>query len=57
VPEALVDQLAPGGILVIPVGEGDTQEMLRIRKLPDGTVETENHGTFSFVPMLQDTAK
>lgn len=57
VPQALIDQLAPGGILVIPVGEGDTQEMLRIRKLPDGTVETENHGDFSFVPMLQDTAK
>ncbi|KAB1061804.1 protein-L-isoaspartate(D-aspartate) O-methyltransferase [Salibacter halophilus] len=57
VPEALIDQLKPGGKAVIPVGDGDTQKMLRIIKNKDGSTKTEDYGDFSFVPMLQNTAK
>ena len=53
IPEPLVEQLAPGGIMVVPVGEG-TQEMIRIRKEKDGTIIQSTHGKFAFVPMLED---
>lgn len=51
VPEALIDQLKPGGYLVIPVGE-DIQVMKRIIKTMEGGIVEEDHGTFRFVPML-----
>ena len=54
VPQSLVDQLTLGGILVIPVGSGDTQEMLRIIKGQDGSIMRESFGTFRFVPMLPE---
>jgi len=54
VPPALLDQLQVGGIMVIPVGEGANQEMMKIRKLPDGKYEETRHGGFRFVPMLPD---
>lgn len=52
IPQALPDQLKPGGCMVIPVGEGEVQTMLRIWKNEDGTFSKENHGEFRFVPML-----
>jgi protein-L-isoaspartate(D-aspartate) O-methyltransferase len=52
VPEMLLEQLKPGGIMVIPVGEGDVQEMMSIRKSLDGPHVIRNHGKFKFVPML-----
>lgn len=51
-PEALVAQLKPGGIMVIPIGEGDVQEMTTIIKNIDGHLLKETHGAFKFVPML-----
>lgn len=51
IPDALIEQLKPGGILVIPVGE-DIQRMKRILKTKGGDLEEEDHGTFRFVPML-----
>lgn len=57
VPEALVSQLKEGGIMVIPVGEGKDQVMLKIRKLPDGEVDIQQYGVFSFVPMLENKVK
>ncbi|MBD78398.1 MAG: protein-L-isoaspartate O-methyltransferase [Crocinitomicaceae bacterium] len=54
VPDALLEQLKPGGIMVIPVGEGRLQEMKRITKNGDGTIEEVNFGTFSFVPMVEE---
>ncbi|MEA1952000.1 MAG: protein-L-isoaspartate(D-aspartate) O-methyltransferase, partial [Planctomycetota bacterium] len=50
VPEPLVEQLAPGGCLVIPVGSF-YQNLLVIKKLPDGTVHRENVAPVAFVPM------
>ncbi|MBK6628036.1 MAG: protein-L-isoaspartate(D-aspartate) O-methyltransferase [Flavobacteriales bacterium] len=54
VPEPLVEQLRLGGSLVIPVGEGPVQRMVRIRRLEDNTLSREEHGDFRFVPMLAD---
>jgi len=53
VPEKLVDQLKPGGKMVIPVGEGKVQQMLRILKDVTGGIHEEIFDDFSFVPMLQ----
>lgn len=50
VPPALVDQLAPGGRLVLPVGDYQ-QVLLRITKLPDGQLEQQAITPVSFVPM------
>lgn len=57
VPDALVEQLKPGGMMVIPLGEGDTQIMTRVTKKIDGELEIEKFGRFSFVPMLEKTVK
>lgn len=57
VPQKLVEQLKPGGMMVIPVGEGDVQEMHRITKISDHEYKEEVFGNFSFVPMLQKTVK
>ncbi len=57
VPEALVDQLAPDGILIIPVGrEGEDQEVLRIRRRDDGFTE-ERLTPVRFVPLLPGVAE
>lgn len=52
IPEALTTQLKPGGRLVIPVGEGDSQQMTLISKNENGQLFSEDHGLFRFVPML-----
>ncbi len=52
IPETLVDQLRPGGLMMIPVGAGDVQEMTLIAKQPDGQVTKREFGKFRFVPML-----
>lgn len=54
VPEGLLSQLAVGGIMVIPVTEGDKETMKTITKLEDGSLQTKEHGTFRFVPLLED---
>ncbi|RLD43394.1 MAG: protein-L-isoaspartate O-methyltransferase [Bacteroidetes bacterium] len=56
IPKALLDQLRTGGFLVVPVGGGDVQTMLRIKKLGNDEFETEEFGAFRFVPMLQNKA-
>jgi protein-L-isoaspartate(D-aspartate) O-methyltransferase len=57
IPQTLIDQLKPGGIMIIPVGEGKEQIMKRIIKQENGTLSIEEYGTFKFVPMLENTAK
>lgn len=52
VPDDLLKQLKTGGILVIPVGEGDTQLMKRFTKISESEIKEEVFDAFRFVPML-----
>ncbi len=52
IPQKLIDQLKIGGMMVIPVGAGDVQQMKRITKLENGALKEEVFDRFSFVPML-----
>ena len=55
VPPVLVDQLAVGGIMVVPVGEvSHTQLLLRVLRTPSG-VEVTELMPVRFVPMLPGT--
>jgi protein-L-isoaspartate(D-aspartate) O-methyltransferase len=51
IPQPLVDQLKPGGKLVIPAGTNEKQEMVRISKNLNGEIREEKFGFFSFVPL------
>jgi protein-L-isoaspartate(D-aspartate) O-methyltransferase len=51
IPRALTDQLADGGILIIPVGGREQQKMVRIRKVK-GVLQHEQFENFAFVPLL-----
>jgi len=54
VPEKLLEQLAPGGRLIMPVGEQNAaQTLLRITATESG-YETEQLGKVAFVPMIED---
>jgi len=50
VPQPLVDQLAPGGRLVLPVG-GYSQRLMVIEKQKDGTIRRRSVAPVMFVPM------
>jgi len=52
VPPPLVEQLAPGGRLLIPVGSWVTQDLERIRKGANGEVVVDRLGGCSFVPLV-----
>jgi protein-L-isoaspartate(D-aspartate) O-methyltransferase len=53
VPSALVEQLAPGGRMVIPVGGRWGGQMLRVlERLPDDSVDSRDVLPVMFVPML-----
>jgi protein-L-isoaspartate(D-aspartate) O-methyltransferase len=53
VPEALLKQLTPGGIMVIPVGD-ESHTMKRIKKIDEENYDEETFGDFLFVPMLKE---
>lgn len=53
IPPKLVEQLKPGGRMVIPLGEGEVQRMLRLTRLDNGTVSEELFDNFTFVPMIE----
>ncbi len=53
IPEKLIAQLKTGGIMVIPLGEGDLQTMLKITKNEDGSLTKEKFGHYRFVPFLK----
>ena len=54
VPQALIDQLAEGGRLILPVGSGEAQELWRLVRHGD-TVERHHLGAVRFVPLLSGT--
>ena len=52
IPPPLVQQLKPGGIMVIPVGSSFlTQQLLLVEKEPDGQVLTRQIAPVKFVPL------
>jgi protein-L-isoaspartate(D-aspartate) O-methyltransferase len=55
VPAALLTQLAPGGRLLIPVGNAARQELLSIRQTAEGVVR-EHVELVNFVPLVQDVS-
>ena len=53
VPRPLVEQLAPDGCIVMPVGEpGWVQELVKVTKQEDGVLKQENLGGVRFVPLI-----
>ena len=53
VPKPLIDQLSPGGTLVMPVGDpGWIQQLVKVTKRDDGSVEQSNLCAVRFVPLI-----
>ena len=53
VPKALITQLAPGGVMIIPVGPaGGAQELLRVDKAADGSVSARTLFGVRYVPLV-----
>jgi protein-L-isoaspartate(D-aspartate) O-methyltransferase len=53
IPPRLLEQLKTGGIMVLPLGEGQVQQMVRITKTGNKEYRTEVFDNFAFVPMLK----
>ncbi|SCC82337.1 protein-L-isoaspartate(D-aspartate) O-methyltransferase [Saliniramus fredricksonii] len=53
IPEILIEQLSPGGRMIIPVGPVHRyQHLLRIRKTGDNRIKQEDLGPVAFVPLI-----
>jgi len=52
IPQKLIRQLKPGGVMVIPVGTDKQQRMIRLVKNLNGEIETKAFDYFSFVPLI-----
>ncbi len=52
VPEVLLDQLAPGGRMVVPIGAEGEQELVRITR-EESRFKRERLGGVAFVPLVQ----
>lgn len=55
IPNVLLTQLAIGGIMIIPFGEGQTQTMLKLTRSTENNFTKESFGDFMFVPFLSGT--
>lgn len=55
IPQTLIDQLRPGGKMVIPVGTDENKTMIRINKDSDSNLHQEEFGVFHFVPFKEGT--
>lgn len=55
VPEDLKLQLAINGLMVIPVGTDQRQEMTVITRISEDEFKSEKHGDYVFVPLLKGT--
>lgn len=53
IPPRLFEQLKVGGIMVLPLGTGEVQQMKRVTKLENAVVKEEVFDHFSFVPMVE----
>lgn len=53
IPPKLIEQLKPGGMMVLPLGAGEIQQMKRVTKLENRAIKEEVFDNFSFVPMIE----
>ena len=52
-PPPLIEQLAPGGSLVMPVGEpGWVQQLIKVTKHDDGSLQQSDLCQVRFVPLI-----
>lgn len=57
-PEALVEQLSVGGVLIIPIGlKTNDQYLVSYTKQEDGTLDTHHLFPVRFVPLLPNVSK
>src|SRR6266702_1796526 len=56
VPTPLTEQLAPGGRLVIPVGDLSGQELVILQRGPEGSLTERHAGGVRFVPLISRLA-
>jgi protein-L-isoaspartate(D-aspartate) O-methyltransferase len=54
VPNDLLSQLKIGGSMIIPLGEGDVQQMVWLKKTSASAFDRKELGAFRFVPLLQN---
>ena len=53
VPKPLIEQLAPGGTIVIPIGHpGAIQNLVKVRKTADGALQQSDLGAVRFVALI-----
>ncbi|NOR33920.1 MAG: protein-L-isoaspartate(D-aspartate) O-methyltransferase [Bacteroidales bacterium] len=53
IPQQLLNQLAVGGILVVPEGDRFGQKMIRVIRVSKEDFQRSEHGHLSFVPLLR----
>ena len=57
VPQVLLDQLKPGGRIVMPLGDpGAIQQLVKVTKREEGALDRENLGAVRFVPLIGEHA-
>lgn len=52
IPDALLEQLAPGGRMIVPIGAEGEQELVRITR-EEGGLKRQRLGAVAFVPLIQ----
>lgn len=53
IPSELINQLKPGGKMIVPIGDTNNQVMNLVEKNMNNTFTVTEHGDFLFVPMLK----
>jgi len=53
IPNTLLQQLSIGGMMVVPVGENEVQQMKRITRESESSFKEETFGSYKFVPFLK----
>ena len=53
IPQSLLNQLAVGGVLVMPEGDSSGQRMIKMVRDSEDDFQRSEHGHFSFVPLLR----
>jgi protein-L-isoaspartate(D-aspartate) O-methyltransferase len=49
-PAAWIDALPRGGAMVVPVGPGESQRLVRVERHDDGALQWSDHGAVRYVP-------